>query len=38
MNIATYLLNGIKDRQLDTFFQVEEVIAKQVCTGSAEHV
>jgi sec1 family domain-containing protein 1 len=30
MNIATYLLNGIKDRQLDSFFQVEEVIAKQV--------
>ncbi|KAH8556036.1 Sec1-like protein [Umbelopsis sp. PMI_123] len=29
MNIATYLLNGIKDRQLDSFFQVEEVIAKQ---------
>jgi hypothetical protein len=30
MNIATFLLNGIKDRQLDSFFQIEEVIAKQV--------
>jgi hypothetical protein len=30
MNVATFLLNGIKDRQLDSFFQIEEVIAKQV--------
>ncbi|KAG2179061.1 hypothetical protein INT43_001911 [Umbelopsis isabellina] len=29
MNIATFLLNGIKDRQLDSFFQIEEVIARQ---------
>lgn len=29
MNIATTLLKGIKDRQLDNFFQLEENIAKQ---------
>lgn len=29
MNIATALLQGIKDRQLDNFFQVEENISKQ---------
>ena len=29
MNIATALLKGIKDRQLDNFFQLEESIAKQ---------
>lgn len=29
MNIATALLKGIKDRQLDNFFQLEENISKQ---------
>ena len=29
MNIATRLLQGIKDRQLDNFFQIEENITKQ---------
>ncbi|KAI9855366.1 MAG: Vesicle trafficking between the ER and Golgi [Trichoglossum hirsutum] len=29
MNIATVLLQGIKDRQLDNFFQIEEGITKQ---------
>ncbi|KAK0822229.1 Vesicle trafficking between the ER and Golgi, partial [Friedmanniomyces endolithicus] len=29
MNIATALLKGIKDRQLDNFFQLEEDIKKQ---------
>jgi len=29
MNIATALLKGIKDRQLDNFFQIEESINKQ---------
>lgn len=29
MNIATALLKGIKDRQLDNFFQIEEAITKQ---------
>jgi hypothetical protein len=29
-NIATALLNNIKDRQLDTFFALEETILKQV--------
>ncbi|CAG8518606.1 679_t:CDS:2 [Paraglomus occultum] len=29
MNIATALLQGIKERQLDTFFQMEESIARQ---------
>lgn len=29
MNIATALLKGIKDRQLDNFFQLEESIGKQ---------
>jgi hypothetical protein len=29
MNIATALLQGIKDRQLDNFFQLEEDIKKQ---------
>lgn len=29
MNIATTLLQGIKDRQLDNFFQIEESIVKQ---------
>ena len=29
MNIATALLKGIKDRQLDNYFQIEETIVKQ---------
>jgi len=29
MNIATALLRGIKDRQLDNFFELEEAITKQ---------
>lgn len=29
MNVATALLNSIKDRQLDTFFQIEENITRQ---------
>jgi len=29
MNIATALLKGIKDRQLDNFFEMEETITKQ---------
>ncbi|KAI9260722.1 Sec1-like protein [Phascolomyces articulosus] len=29
MNVATALLNKIKDRQLDTFFQIEENITRQ---------
>ncbi|KAJ9611326.1 Vesicle trafficking between the ER and Golgi [Cladophialophora chaetospira] len=29
MNIATAILKGIKDRQLDNFFQLEEAITKQ---------
>ncbi|SAM03181.1 hypothetical protein [Absidia glauca] len=29
MNVATALLNHIKDRQLDTFFQIEENVTRQ---------
>lgn len=36
MNIATALLQGIKDRQLDNFFQIEENINKQSKTQILE--
>ncbi|QKX57538.1 uncharacterized protein TRUGW13939_04655 [Talaromyces rugulosus] len=36
MNIATALLQGIKDRQLDNFFQLEENISKQSKTQMLE--
>ena len=36
MNIATTLLQGIKDRQLDNFFQIEENITKQSKTQILE--
>jgi hypothetical protein len=36
MNIATALLQGIKDRQLDNFFQLEENISKQNKTQMQE--
>jgi hypothetical protein len=36
MNIATALLKGIKDRQLDNFFQLEENIGKQSKTQVLE--
>ncbi|KAL8852311.1 MAG: hypothetical protein Q9221_002807 [Calogaya cf. arnoldii] len=36
MNIATALLKGIKDRQLDSFFQIEESITKQTKANMLE--
>jgi len=36
MNIATTLLQGIKDRQLDNFFQTEENITRQTKTQMLE--
>ncbi|KAI9805680.1 MAG: Sec1 domain containing protein 1 [Piccolia ochrophora] len=36
MNIATALLQGIKDRQLDNFFQIEENVTKQSRTQILE--
>ncbi|KAJ5344128.1 Sec1-like protein [Penicillium brevicompactum] len=38
MNIATALLKGIKDRQLDNFFETEETITKQSKTQILELV
>ncbi|KAF9414857.1 Vesicle trafficking between the ER and Golgi [Podila epigama] len=38
MNIATGLLQGIKDRQLDTLFQIEESITKQTKANILEAI
>ncbi|KAF9360141.1 Vesicle trafficking between the ER and Golgi [Mortierella sp. AD094] len=38
MNIATGLLQGIKDRQLDTLFQMEESITKQTKANIMEAI
>ncbi|KAG0312211.1 Vesicle trafficking between the ER and Golgi [Dissophora globulifera] len=38
MNIATGLLQGIKDRQLDTLFQMEESITKQTKANILEAI
>lgn len=38
MNILAALLTGIKDRQLDSFFQLEENIMKQNKAQILEHI
>lgn len=38
MNILAALLTGIKDRQLDSFFQLEESIMKQNKAQMLEHI
>jgi hypothetical protein len=38
MNIATALLQAIRQRSLDTLFETEEAISKQVCRQDLLHL